>query len=164
MILTSIIMLSFLSCKSQETKTSDFKELSLKLISFLENKKEISHEAAVKYRSGEYMLNIHGAFNNTKNELKDGLYAFSTLSSHSRAYFVFVEGGLYNILDISTTKGLQESIDYSIDYAERHKYCYEITQSIVSKLISVHYTFNKNPANSMDINCESGIVDTYSLP
>jgi hypothetical protein len=161
---TLICFLCVFTCKAQDNKILDFNDLRLKLIDFVEGKKEITNKVASKYRSGEYTFSLQGGFNGTKNELKDGLYSFSALSSHGRGYFVFVEGDSFFILDISTKKGLENSINYTLDYAEKHKYCNEITQMIVSKLIAVYYTHNKNPGNAMDVNCESGISNTEILP
>lgn len=161
-----ILLVTFVcSCKAQNVENLTYKSLKNILVDFLNSKNEINNERAIKYKSGEYKFNLRGVFNNWQEEkLKKGIYAFSSFGSHSRAYFVIVENEKYTILDISTREGLDLAIKNVLDFSEKQKYCVDITEKYISKLISVYYNINKKPGQGIDINCEKGISNTDDLP
>lgn len=159
-----IVMIATISCKSQVSTKLNFEILNGKLIDFLETNKNFNAERAGKYRKGEYSLNIIGVNNNlSSGELKNGMYSFG-LGAHSRAYFVLVENQKFFTLNIATRDGLNDAIQTTLDFCERNKFCVDITNDYIRRLIGVHYNINKNPENRTDINCVKGINDFKSLP
>jgi hypothetical protein len=159
-----IIIIATISCKSQVRTKLSFETLNVKLIDFLEANKDFNSERAEKYRKEEYSLNVIGVSNNlSSGELENGMYSFG-LGPHSRAYFVLVENQKFFILNIATRKGLNDAIQTTLDFCERNKFCVDITNDYIRRLIGVHYNINKNPENRSDINCVKGVNDFKSLP
>ncbi len=157
-------LIAILSCKSQKTTIVTFETLRNELVNFMVKKKDIKVEDAENYKNGHYVFNLKGVNNKlSEGKLKDGIYSFATLNSHSRAYFVIVENNHFIILDISTRNGLDEAIKNTLDYCERNKYCVDITNDYIARLMRVFYKVNKNPSNG-DTNCERGVIDTKELP
>jgi hypothetical protein len=164
-ILFTVALFTFLACKSQVPAKLTFEKLKHDMIDFLVEKKDIDKDRASKLKSGEHTFNLRGVNNNlTEGILKDGMYAFSSFTSHKNAYFVLVENERYIILDISTRKGLDDSIKNTLDFGERNKFCVEIINDYVSRLIGVYYNINNNPRAGHDVNCEKGVTDTKDLP
>ena len=160
-----VILLSSLFSNSQNINSITYKELSVNLIDFLLQKKELNESTAAKLKTGEFTFNLRGAINNYKKEnLINGIYAFSSFSSHKRAYFVIVEDKNYIILDLSTREGVDKAIKEVLDFSERQKYCYEITSDYISNIIRIYYNKNKNLLAGMDTNCEKGIKTNKNLP
>lgn len=155
----------FMSCKSQIVNELTYDSLKIKLVDFLQNQNEIDSLRAEKLKSGEHTFNLRGLFNNRMDKkLINGVYAFSSLSSNSKAYFVIIESNSFTILDLSTRVGLDKAIKDVLDFSERSKYCVAISSEIVSRLVTVYYNINKNPLNRSDINCYKGVINTDDLP
>ena len=159
-----IIIIATISCKGQVPAKLNFETLNVKLIDFLETNKDFNTERAERYRRKEYTLNVIGVSNNlSSGELKNGMYSFS-LGSHSRAYFVLVENQKFFILNIATREGLNDAIETTLDFCERNKFCVDITNDFIRRLIGVYYNINKNPENRSDINCVKGLNVIKKLP
>lgn len=161
-----IALFTILSCRSQiHTRQLSFHKLKNDMIDFLVNKHEIDSERAKKLKNGEHTFYLQGVSNNlSEGALRNGMYIFSSLTSHKNEYFVLVENNSYIILDISTRKGLENSLVNTLDFCERNKFCVDIINDYVSKIIGVYYNTNKNPRAGLDTNCEKGIFDVKELP
>ena len=161
-----LILLVFVSCKAQDIQKLTFERLKTATIDFLVKKNELTPDRAAKLKSGEFNGFILQGVNNklSKGDLKNGMYAFSLLDDHCKGYFVLVENDHYIILDIGTRQGLDEAIKNTLDFCEKNKYCVDITNDYVSRLVGVYYNINKNPSNGHDVNCEKGVRDVKSLP
>ncbi|WP_397362545.1 hypothetical protein [Olleya sp. R77988] len=130
--------------------------LKLELAQFLVEKNEISSiEDVISFR-GIYKKQI-------EEKPENGIYVFNNGSSHCLSFFVIVDKNSFNILDISTLQGLKDSIALTLEFAIKQKYCTEITNNYISKLINVYSTINKNPRRSLDLNCEFELKSTKSI-
>lgn len=164
-IIIYLMLLVFISCKSQVGEKLTFDRLKIELINFLQSKQEVDKLRVEKLKNGENILNLSGLFNSKfDGELKNGIYSFSVFSSHSRGYFVIVENESFIILDLSTREYLDDSIKNVLNFSERSEYCVGITREIISRLITVYYNKNKNTLAGFDLNCEKGIINTDDLP
>lgn len=164
-IVMGFFLISFISCKSQISHKLTFEKLRVETIDFLLHKKEVTEARAEKLKSGEFSFILRGVNNNlAEGDLKNGMYAFSLLDDHCRGYFLIVENDSHIILDIGTRTGLDEAIKNTLDFCERNKFCVDITNDYVSRLIGVYYNINKNPLNGHDINCEKGVKEINELP
>jgi hypothetical protein len=133
---------------SQESRKLTFENLKLEIIEYLFKTK--------------YTFNILGLQNGTKEgELINGIYVFS---ADKYGYFVIVENNLYTILDVSSRHNLDVALLQLINFCDRNKYCVEITNDYVAKLLRTYYNENKNLNRALDINCERGINNTDDLP
>lgn len=162
--LLPIVCFVNISCFAQQKLTySTLKNIT---IEYLLEKKEITIDRALKYKSGEYNAYFfEGIYNGYKNqELINGLYSFGVLGSNSKLYYVLAENSYYHILDISEREGLDKSIKIVLDFCERHRYCVQITKEYVSTLVYTFYSMNKYTQNGHDVNCEKGFFDTKKLP
>ncbi len=160
-----ILLLTSICCKPQDIKSLTFDSLSEKLIDYLYLKGEIDENRSKKLKNKEYKFHFVGFFNKTeKGELKDGVYTFSSLSSHSQLYYVIVENEGYQILDFSKREELDDVIKKVLDFSERKKYCVDITSELVISLVNSFYNYNKTPLNRRDLNCYYGIIDSEDLP
>jgi hypothetical protein len=160
-----ILVVFSISCKSQIQEKLDFKQLKVIAIDFLVEKNIIKKENAKDYKNDKYTIFLTGVLNNLSNgELKNGMYAFGTLNSHSKSFFVLIEDNKYFILDISSREGLNKSIIETLDFCERNKFCVNISTEYISRITRVYYNKNKNPLTGFDINCEKGLVNTDDLP
>lgn len=160
-----ILLLTAICCKSQHINTLTFYSLSEKLIEYLYFKDEIDYNRSEKLKSKEYKFHFVGFFNKTeKGELKEGVYTFSSLSSHSQLYYVIVEKNEYQILDFTKREELDDSIKKILDFSERKKYCVDITIELILSIVKSFYNYNVNPLNRKDINCYYGKVSNEELP
>nr|WP_315240140.1 hypothetical protein [uncultured Flavobacterium sp.] len=110
----------------------------------------------------KYSFHLKGLQNGLENkELQIGIYGL-TLKNYT--YFVLVEKNNYILLDFRTRHGLDLSLINLIDFCERNKYCVEITNDYVSRLLRIYNDVHKNLNRGFDINCERGIKNTKGLP
>lgn len=159
-----VLMICFTS-SCQTVKKASFASLEKKLTTFLIDNGDIHNLEVEDYKSGKRSLTIIGLYNNyNKGELLNGIYSFSQNRTHARAYFLIIDNEKYTILNLSSRKGLDEAIKNTLNFCEKNKYCVDISNDYVSRLIRVYYTINKNPNARIDINCESGVISTKDLP
>lgn len=158
-------LITALSVNAQVNEVLTFDSISLKLIDYLHLKGEIDSNRVQKLKSKEYKFGFVGFINKTdKGDLKDGIYVFSSLSSHSQIFYVIVENNTFTILDFSKRAELDDAIKKILDFSERKKYCVDITTELVSAVVGSYYNINKYPLNRRDINCYKGIVSNDDLP
>ena len=158
-VLLLLILLSSNLSFCQETEKLTVESLKLELKEFLVEKNQIySANTRVNFRG------IHK--NKVDKNLINGIYVFNNGSTHSLSFFVIIDNSSYSILDISTLQGLKDSIERTLEFANKQNYCTEIIQKYISTLISVHYRINKNPRHRNDKNCEFELKprkSTYDL-
>jgi hypothetical protein len=158
-VLLIIILLASNFSFCQETEKLTVESLKLELVEFLMEKNQI--------RSNNKRVSLSGIHKNRVDEnLKNGIYVFNNGSTHNLSFFVIVDNNSFSILDISTSQGLKDSIETTLKFAKNQKYCAEITQDYISRLIGVHYRINKNPRGRNDKNCEFELKprkSTYDL-
>lgn len=160
-----IILLFSLSVNGQIDSKITYQSIKENLINFLIYKGDIWENDIKDIKNGKFNLNFSGVHNNYhKENLIDGIYSFSAPITHTKAYFLIIEDKNFVILDISTRDGLENAISKTLDFCERKKYCSDITEDYISRLIGVYYKINKNPINRSDKNCENGVIDTSGLP
>jgi len=153
LLLTLLLTSNFGFC--QETEKLTVESLKLKLAEFLLEKKSI--------KSIDQHINFYGIYKNKIDEkLKNGIYVFNNASSHNRSFFVIVEDNSFSILDISTLQGLKDSIAKTLEFANKQKYCTEIIQDYISRLVNVHFRVNRNPTSQLNKNCEFELKPTKS--
>jgi len=144
---------------SQETEKLTVENLKIELKEFLVEKNQVY--------SNNTHVSFHGIHKNKVDKnLKSGIYVFNNGSTHSLSFFVIVDNNSFSILDISTLQGLKDSIARTLKFATEQKYCVEITQDYICRLIGVHYRINKNPRGRNDKNCEFELKlrkSTYDL-
>lgn len=164
----SLIILALivsLSSSCQSTKNMTEEVIKSKLADFLIKKEGLNDKDIEDIKKGKLGISLLGLFNPfKKNELNDGIYSFSLSRTHVKVYFLIIEKEDYIILDISTREGLDLSLKNTLDFCERKKYCSDITEEYVSRMIIMYYKVNKNPINKIDPNCETEIKDTKNLP
>jgi hypothetical protein len=147
---------------SQESRKLTFENLKLEIIEYLFKTDKIDSIHFTNYKNSKYTFNILGLQNGTKEgELINGIYVFS---ADKYGYFVIVENNLYTILDVSSRHNLDVALLQLINFCDRNKYCVEITNDYVAKLLRTYYNENKNLNRALDINCERGINNTDDLP
>lgn len=160
-----IILLFSLTATGQTESKITFQSIKDNLINFLIFKGDIWENDIKDIKDGKYNINFSGIHNNYKKEnLINGIYSFSAPITHTKAYFVIIENNNHFILDISTRDGLDTAISNTLDFCERNKYCSDITEDYISRLIGVYYKINKNPINRFDKNCEDGVKTVTTLP
>ncbi|WP_040282664.1 hypothetical protein [Psychroserpens damuponensis] len=153
LLLTLLLTSNFGFC--QETEKLTVERLKLELAEFLLEKKSI--------KSIDQHINFYGIHKNKIDEkLKNGIYVFNNASSHNRSFFVIVEDNSFSILDISTLQGLKDSIAKTLEFANKQKYCTEIIQDYISRLVNVHFRVNRNPTSQLNKNCEFELKPTKS--
>jgi len=158
------LILSINHCMAQRSKTISVKSLEPKLIAFLITKKEIAPNQIARYTRGENHITITGVINGfLKDDLIDGIYLFSTASSHSKIFYLIIDDSEYKILDLSDERKLKKSIDRTIDFCGKKKYCSDLTKEYISLMVSVYYNINSNPLNRRDKNCSSDLKAKEAL-
>jgi len=163
-IFSIILILQVLTCLGQEKSISK-KILMPQLVSFLNQQSEIKDYELVGFNKGERELEIYGSMNNyRKDEFIDGVYTFYNSVTHHKTYFLLIDNGEFKILNIATLDGVKKSMTDLIDFCERKKYCGEITNEYVTKLLVTYTKINKKPNNRVDNNCKSGVKDVKDLP
>jgi hypothetical protein len=131
------VLFTTLSCKAQVNNELTFDSLSLKLIDYLYSKGEIDSNRVKKLKDKEYKFSLVGFFNKTeKGDLKDGVYIFSSLSSHSQIFYVIVENNTFQILDFSKREELDDALKKVLDFSDRKKYCVDITKELVLSVVN----------------------------
>ncbi len=146
-----VLILTFLLVSnfgfSQPTKKLTLDSLKLELAKFLVEKHQI--------KDVTQNVNFYGLHSDKVDEnLKKGIYAFKPSWNHSSIFFVIIEDNTFDILDISTLQGLKESINKTLVFSDKMNYCVEIIDDYISRLINVHYTFNKYPRSLINPNCK----------
>lgn len=158
-VLLLIILLASNFNFCQETEKLTVESLKLELVEFLMKKNQI--------RNNNKRVSFRGTHKNRVDEnLKNGIYVFNNGSTHNLSFFVIVDNNSFSVLDISTSQGLKDSIETTLKFAKSQKYCAEITQDYISRLIGAHYRINKNPRRRNDKNCEFELKprkSTYDL-
>ena len=159
-----VLLLSFTS-SCQTTRPISYKSIKSNLIDFLVKKGDIKEHQKHDIQNGTYNLLFIGIYNNYQNEnLIDGIYSFSAPISHTKSYFLIIDKSNYTILDISTREGLDIAIKNTLDFCEKQKYCSDITEDYISRILVVYYQKNKNVHAGIDVNCENGVKETKDLP
>ena len=157
------VSLYSVTLKSQ-VSTSSYAEIKDELLEFLISAEQIRASEIEDYKSDKYKIMVVGIYNGLNGEkLIDGVYFFSTPSSHNKTYYLIIDGHNKHILDIDDRQGLEHAITQMLDFCERRKYCSSITQQYIANLITLYYK-NKYPIKGKDINCETGITDVKELP
>ena len=140
------------SCTSQNI--SEHKLVKNEIASFLWKNGHIDDGKHQQYLETGEGFTIDGFYNHLfDSELIDGVYRIDT-SSHSLVFFFIYENKKVDILDISNFSGLLEAIEKVVNYSNKNKFCYEITNDYVLRLMATYYTGNKNLKNYRDPNCE----------
>lgn len=142
---------------SQDFKALTFDSLKKDLIIFLIKNNDIKEFEKEDYISGKRQIDIIGVQNDYhKGFLKDGVYSFYQTRSHSRVHFVIIENNNYTILNLTNRDGLDLGIINLLNFCERSKYCEDITNDYISRLLRVYYrnilTFNQGK-NSNSSSC-----------
>lgn len=139
----------------QGAKKLTLESLKLELAEFLVEKNQI--------KSNDKRVSFRGIYKNRVDEnLISGIYVFNNGSTHSLSFFVIVDNNSYIILDISTLQGLKDSIEKTLEFANKQNYCTEIIEDYINRLIAVHFTVNRNPRTLWNKNCEFEIKPTKS--
>ncbi|WP_179340033.1 hypothetical protein [Winogradskyella ludwigii] len=159
LLITILLVSNFGFC--QETEKLTVENLKLELAEFLVKKKQIKNlEAYTTKNLNLYFGGIHRK--ELENELLNGIYVFNNASSHSLSFFVIIENNSFSILDISTLQGLKDSIARTLEFANEQKYCAEIIQDYISRLVDIHFRINRNPNRRLNKNCEFELKPTKS--
>lgn len=164
--LTTLLFLFFLtSCCAQALKTLPKNQVIKELSDYIYTNSDYLPPNTYTLDEIRKNLRLFGMFHsNTEESLINGLYGFSMSHSHSRVYYLIVEGDKYKILDVSTRKNLDASLKELLDFCERQKYCYEITLEYMNRITAAFYRINKSPYKGEDANCEGGVRNTNGLP
>lgn len=164
-ILSILILLLSITSSCQTTKNLNFTSIEDKLIEFLIKKGDIMEHQVKSFKNKEYSIHLIGVKNGyNKDTLINGIYFFSAHISHTKTYYLIVENDNYTILDLSNREGLDVSIKNTLDFCERQKYCSDITEDYINRIIGVYYKINKNPLIKTDVNCEKETKHTKDLP
>lgn len=162
---TILFLIISLSSFSQPNEELTFKSLQSKLVDFLIDNGDIRKEEIQEYKEGKRIIRVLGVLNgHNQGKLINGIYSFAMNVSHHRAYFAIIEDNQITVLNISTREGLDTAIKNTLDFCDKNKYCGNITNDYISRLIGVYYNINKNPLTRSDFNCQRGIKDTKNLP
>lgn len=138
-----IILLLFLFSfgYSQQNKELTLDSLKLELAKFLVKKRQLENlEVYTEKKQGLNFRGIHDF--STVEKLKNGIYRFSNFSSHKLVFFVVVEDNTFDILDVFSINDLKISVDKTLDFCFKKKYCTEIISDYVTRLFRVHYLEN----------------------
>ena len=163
----TIVLFLIICSSSLYSQQLDYKKVKSELINYLIGNKEILEHNVENYRSGKYSFTLEGVFNynkELKGELKDGLYLFTTGSSHSFNHYILVENNSYSIFELKSEVSLNESLKQILEFCKRKKICSDIVIEYTDRLIGTYLNINKNPTAGHDVNCESGISDKGKLP
>lgn len=149
-----IILLLFLFSfgYAQQNKELTLDSLKLELAKFLVKKKQLKNlEVYTEKKQGLNFRGIHDF--STVEKLKNGIYTFSNFSSHRLVFFVIVEDNTFHILDVFSKDDLKVSVDKTLDFCFKQKYCTEIISDYITRLFRVHYVVNKAWKRS-DFDCK----------
>lgn len=132
-------MFSFGYSQKNEELTLD--SLKLELAKFLVKKKQLKNlEVYTEKKQG---LNFRGIHNfSTVEKLENGIYTFSNFSSHRLVFFLIVEDNTFDILDVFSINDLKVSVDKTLDFCFKQKYCTEIISDYITRLFRAHYREN----------------------
>jgi hypothetical protein len=163
-----IIVLFLIVCSpGLYSQKLNYNKVKSELTNFLIENKEILEHNVENYKTGKYSLTLKGVLNynqELKGELKDGLYLFTTGSSHSFNHYILVENDNYLIFELKSEVSLNESLKQTLEFCRRKKICSDIVIEYTDRLIGTYLNINKNPTAGQDVNCESGINDKSKLP
>ncbi|WP_431107683.1 hypothetical protein [Winogradskyella poriferorum] len=138
-----IILLLFLFSfgYAQQNKELTLDSLKLELAKFLVKKKQLKNlELYTEKKQG---LNFRGIHNfSTVEKLENGIYTFSNFSSHRLVFFLIVEDNTFHILDVFSIDDLKVSVDKTLEFCLKQKYCTEIISDYITRLFRAHYTEN----------------------
>lgn len=139
--------------------------VKIKLVDFLLEKNEIDTERAIKYKNGNYSFFFAGVINDYKQkELKEGIYMFGTLISHTRVYFLIVKDNKYEILDLTTRGDLDNAIVKILNFCEEKHICVDIKNEYINRIVSVYYNINRFVNNEFDVDCYDFEEQKKNLP
>ncbi|WP_298139998.1 hypothetical protein [Flavobacterium sp.] len=160
LLLFILIFFNSVSSSCQSAKQLTFESIENNLIDFLVIKNEIRDDQVVNFKHKKSKVYLSGIQNGySKNELINGIYVFSAPYTHTKVFYLIVENEKYIILDVSDREGLEIAIKDILDFCERQRYCSDLTQDYVSRMIAAYYKINKNPIRRNDINCIDGVKD-----
>ncbi|WP_223605623.1 hypothetical protein [Chryseobacterium sp. OSA05B] len=146
-----IIVLLFLvtCCKSQNITT--FSQLENNIREILFQKGYISQNAYSQKKG----FTIYGTYQRKVDEkkLRNGIYDLY-LGNHSPQFKFIYERNKIIFLDIYSFNNFLESMRTQMIYLFEQRYCREIIVDYVKRLIRTHYSFNRNPRDLFNKNCE----------
>lgn len=156
------ILNSRLSAQNFELKKDDVK---IALVDFLFERNEVDKRSAVEYKRGNYTFYFVGVINDyMEDELKDGIYEFGTLASHTRVYFVTINEGKYEILDLKNREDLNRTLLRVLDFCEEKRLCVDIIKEYTQRVLHVYYNVNRFVDNEFDIDCYDYEEQKKNLP
>ncbi|WP_330745833.1 hypothetical protein [Chryseobacterium sp. CP-77] len=146
-----IIALLFLAtcCKSQNITT--FSQLENNIREVLFQKGYITQNSYSQKKG----FTIYGTYQRKVDEtkLRNGIYDLY-LGNHSPQFKFIYERNKIIFLDIYSFKNFLESMRTQMIYLFEQRYCREIVVDYVKRLIRAHYSFNRNPRDLINKNCE----------
>lgn len=161
--IVNLVFLFF--CNAIFSQNLSREEVKEDLIEFLYNRKEISLERAEAYRNNEAVFYLRGVINMNKEEfLRDGMYTFSSLISHTRTYFILVDNDHYDILKLDDRKELDIALLRILDFCEEKRICVDIKNKYIQRIIDVYYNVNRLVDNEFDIDCYDYEEQKRNLP
>ncbi|QBA20491.1 hypothetical protein EU348_04565 [Chryseobacterium indologenes] len=145
-----IVLLSLATCcKSQNITT--FSQLENNIREILFQKGYISQNSYSQKKG----FTIYGTYLRKVDEkkLRNGIYDLY-LGNHSPQFKFIYERNKIIFLDIYSFKNFLESMRTQMIYLFEQRYCREIVVDYVKRLIRAHYSFNRNPRDLINKNCE----------
>ncbi len=132
---------------------------------FLLKQGDLSKEQYDMYKKNKSTVSIYGIHNRIDaDNLKDGIYSFSKPSSHSRNFFLIYHNENVKILDVSSQKGLSQSITDFLVFAEEERYCTNLINDYIIRFTNSYFEVNKKIGYKKGARCNKGLFSTDILP
>lgn len=148
--LITMLCFSFAAMSQGSILTAD--KLKDGLAEFLVEKKQIK-VMANNTQFGK--INLSGVHHKLVSTLpKSGIYSFNNGLPSGLCYFVIVQNNNYEILDVSTIRGLNDALKKVLRFSDKKNFCKEIITDYTFRLINTHYNINDNPRTYKTDHCE----------
>lgn len=136
------IVLIFLCCSiafGQSNKSLTYEKLKTGIANYLV---EIDYFKSIEeYYADTDKFHLKGFFNEIidKSSISDGIYQFSSGSSHEIPWLILVDNGNYKILNLSSKNELYTTLIEILNFSGNKSYCKEIVLEYVERLFNWHF-------------------------
>ena len=156
-----MLLANFIGCQVQ-VKT-DLAKVEEKVTKLLLKNEELSKLERQRIKDKEGVFVIGGLYNKIKpDSLIEGIYSISR-GNHSKIFFMIYEKEEVQILDVSSSESLVQSIKRLLEFSFRKNYCTEIINDYLVRLMGGYYSINKNLNTKLDTNCKYNKPPTKSI-
>lgn len=157
------IVLPFLVTYGKAQNISTFKEVENNIRQALYKKGFITQREYSENKG----FSIYGTYQRKvdKKKMREGIYDVN-LGNHRPKFNFIYEDYKVTFLDVNSFENFLESLRIEMIYLLKKGYCREITLDYVKRLIRTHYSFNRNPRDLINKNCEfpeERILSTFNL-